>query len=113
LKQFPSLCKSFTNCFIKSNEEEVVGLSVCQPNFPVQCFWHLVLGRLCLATASVSSVDSRLSCPIHIKSMGTLYNEVVDPATCKGLLSHHKLVNHAFIFTLFKSISTFLCVSFK
>jgi hypothetical protein len=27
--------------------------------------------------------------------MKTFYSQVVDPATYKGLLSHHKLANHA------------------
>jgi hypothetical protein len=65
--------------------------------FPCNVFgWHLALGLLCLAIPSVSRVDSGLSCAIHIKkNMVTLYSQVVDPATCKGLLSHYKLANHA------------------
>jgi hypothetical protein len=45
-------------------EEEVTGLLVGQQNFSMQCFWHLALGWFCLATASVSDVDSRLCCPL-------------------------------------------------
>lgn len=66
-----------------------------QPDFPMQCFWHLALCWLCLAVASVSSADSRLCSHIHIKNMDTSYSQVVDSSTCEGLLSEHGLANHA------------------